>query len=319
MSPLRIVFFGTPAFAVPTLERLVASGHQVTAVVTQPDRPRGRGQRLQPEAVKRSAVAHALPVLQPDRLKDPDFLAAMRDRQPDLGVVAAYGKILPREVLDLPARGLINVHASLLPRWRGAAPIHRAILAGDRETGVTIMRVVAALDAGPMLARTAVAIDPEETTGELEGRLAVTGGDLLVRVTDQLAQGDVPEIEQDASLVTYASRITRADAAFDWGLPATVLHDRIRALNPWPLVAVRWHDRRLMVRRSAVAASDRTAQPGTIVDVRPDAIVVAAGEGALAIREVQLEGRPPVATAAFLAGHRVTAGERLEPWPAGSS
>lgn len=319
MSALRVVFFGTPAFAVPTLERLLASPHDVVAVVTQPDRPRGRGQRLQPEAVKQSAVSHGVPVLQPDRLKDEAFLAALRDVRPDLGVVAAYGRILPRAVLDLPARGLINVHASLLPRWRGAAPVHHAILAGDAETGVTIMRVVAALDAGPMLTRAPIAIDPDETTAELESRLAVLGGDLLVRIVDEIEHGAVPETAQDAALVTYAARITREDAAVDWARPARALHDQIRALNPWPLVAVRWRDRRLMLRRTSVAGGVPATPPGTVIAVSNDVIVVAAGEGAVALRELQLEGRPPVPTSAFLAGHRVTAGERLEPWPVARS
>jgi methionyl-tRNA formyltransferase len=316
---LRIVFFGTPAFAVPTLERLFTSRHQVVGVVTQPDRPRGRGQKLQPEAVKRAALPHGVPILQPERLKDAGFLANLRDLRPDIGVVAAYGKILPREILDLPARGLINVHASLLPRWRGAAPIHRAILAGDTETGVTIMRVVHALDAGAMLAAAAVTIGADETTGELESRLATLGSDLLVQVADDFERHDADGLEQDASLVTYAHRITRVDAMLDWARPAAALHDQVRALNPWPLVAVRWRDRRLMLRRTRVVAHERVATPGDVVSVSADEIAVATGQGALGIREVQLEGRPPVAVPAFLAGHRVAPGDRLDPWPAAGS
>src|SRR4029453_5286238 len=195
---LRVLFFGTPAFAVPTLERLIASSHTVAGVITQPDRPRGRGQRVQPEAVKRSAVAHDLPVIQPERLKDESLLHELRALDADLGVVAAYGRILPAALLALPRLGLINVHASLLPRWRGAAPVHRAILAGDRTTGVTIMRVVQALDAGPMLARVETPIEPEDTSAGLEARLATAGADLLVEVVDRLGAGSGGQNEQDS-------------------------------------------------------------------------------------------------------------------------
>src|SRR4029453_9406074 len=192
---LRVLFFGTPAFAVPTLERLIASSHTVAGVITQPDRPRGRGQRVQPEAVKRSAVAHDLPVIQPERLKDESLLHELRALDADLGVVAAYGRILPAALLALPRLGLINVHASLLPRWRGAAPVHRAILAGDRTTGVTIMRVVQALDAGPMLARVTTNNDPAETSIEMERRLASAGADLLLDTVNRLAGGAAVEEE----------------------------------------------------------------------------------------------------------------------------
>jgi methionyl-tRNA formyltransferase len=316
---VRIVFFGTPAFAVPTLQRLLDSPHQVVLVVTQPDRPRGRGQRVQPEAVKRTATARGMPVIQPDRLKDPAVIAAIAARAPDLGVVAAYGRILPAPMLELPRLGLINVHASLLPRWRGAAPVHRAILAGDVQTGVTIMRVVSALDAGPMLDRIVVPIDDEVTSAELESRLAIVGGDLLGATVDRLDAGRVLETPQDETLVTYAPRLTREDGRIDWSRPARALHDQIRGLHPWPLVSVFWHGRRLLLRRSrppGSAPASPGSRPGSIVAIERDAIVVAAGDGLLALTEVQLEGRPPVGAGDFVRGHRPAPGDRFEPGPA---
>src|SRR5262245_15638024 len=261
---LRVLFFGTPAFAVPTLERLIASSHTVAGVVTQPDRPRGRGQRVQPEAVKRSAVAHNLPVIQPERLKDESLLDNLRALDADLGVVAAYGRILPSALLALPRLGLINVHASLLPRWRGAAPVHRAILAGDRTTGVTIMRVVQALDAGPMLARVETPIEVEETSATLETRLASMGADPLVAVVDRMAAGSVTEIDQDAAAVTYASRLTREDSPVDWTRSARAIHDHIRGLHPWPLASTTLKGQRFVLRRSRLT-EPASGPPGTIV------------------------------------------------------
>ena len=312
---LRIVFFGTPAFAVPTLQRLIASRHDVAGVVTQPDRPRGRGQRVQPEAVKRAAIEAGLPVLQPERLKDPAALDAIRALGADLGVVAAYGKILPQAVLDMPRLGLINVHASLLPRWRGAAPIQRAILAGDTRTGVTIMRVVFALDAGPMLAHAEVAIDPDETSTELEVRLARIGADELVAVADALEDERASEVPQDESGVTYAARLTRADGVVDWTQPARKIHDQIRGLHPWPLVSVTWHGRRLILRRSRVLESASPDTAGIVSAIDRDGIVVGTGHGALTITELQAEGRPPMSSTAFLAGHPMKPGDVLTAWP----
>jgi len=314
--PLRIVFFGTPAFAVPSLEALAASVHPVVGVVTQPDRPRGRGHKVQPEAVKRAAVTHELPLLQPERLKDEEFQARLKDWDPDLGVVAAYGKILPAAVLALPRLGMINVHASLLPRWRGAAPVHRAILAGDPTTGVTIMRVVQALDAGPMLSREAVEIGISETSAALEHRLALLGAGLLVRTIDRLAQGGVVEEPQDESQATYASRLQRSDGVIDWARPARAIHDQIRGLQPWPLASAWLSDKRVLFLRSELSAGLPGAQPGEIVAVDPDALVVAAGTGAIRLLDIQLEGRPPMPVRAFLNGHRVSPGARFTPEPA---
>jgi len=310
---LRVLFFGTPAFATPTLSRLFESAHQVVGVVTQPDRRRGRGQHVTPGAVKALASGRALPILQPERLGDESFLGLARELSPDVGVVAAYGRLLPQVLLDLPALGMLNVHASLLPRWRGAAPVHRAILAGDALTGVTIMRVVLALDAGPMVDRVTTAIDPQETSEALETRLAHLGADLLAATLDRLAAARLPEEPQDERLVTYAKRLERADGQVDWARPAIAVHNQIRGLHPWPLAAARLQGRRVMFHRSEVKGSDAgaAAPPGTILRAGPDALDVATGPGAVSIREVQLEGKRPVNVGALLNGWTILAGERF--------
>jgi len=308
---LRIVFFGTPAFAVPTLDALLASRHTVVGVVTQPDRPRGRGHHVSDAPVKARALGARIRVLQPDRLKDPRFMAELTALRADLGVVAAYGKILTDAVLAQPRLGLINVHASLLPRYRGAAPVHRAVIAGERETGITIMRVVKALDAGPMLASARRAIGPEETSEEVERDLARQGAALLVSTIDALAQGIANETPQDESQATYAPRLTKDEGVLDWSQPANRLHDRIRGLHPWPLAYAFLNQRRIILRRSTVAAAAKAADPGAVVEAAGDRLLVATGTGALAIRELQLEGRRPMTSREFLAGHPVAEGDRF--------
>jgi methionyl-tRNA formyltransferase len=234
----------------------------------------------------------------------------------EIGVVAAYGKILPQRLLDWPSRGLINVHASLLPRWRGAAPIHRAVIAGDAITGVTIMRVVAALDAGPMIDRVETPIGPDETSEALETRLATLGAELLVKTVDRLALGPVEETPQDDALATYASRVERRESQVDWMRPAAAIHNQIRGLQPWPLAAVLLHGRRVLLRQSQVA-HDRAVdvEPGVVSRVEPDAIEIAARPGAVRILRLQIEGRPAVDTRAFLNGHPVRVGDRFDPLP----
>lgn len=311
---MRIVFFGTPAFAVPTLNALAASPHDLAAVVTQPDRPRGRGHRVTFAPVKTRAVELGAVVLQPDRLRDDEFLRAFDALEADLGVVAAYGKILPQSLLDRPRLGMINVHASLLPRWRGAAPIHRAILAGDRQTGVTIMRVVHALDAGPMLTRDVIDIGPNETSAELEARLAVLGARLLMPVVDALASGPVTETPQDDEAVTYAARLERADGDLMWTQSAQQVHDRIRGLHPWPLASVLLQGRRVALVDARVESDSASGvHPGTIIEAGPAGIVVAAAPGAVRILRLQPEGRPVMSARDFLNGRPLAAGDRFEP------
>ena len=317
MTPrsLRIVFFGTPPFAVPSLEALLASRHRVTGVVTQPDRPRGRGHRTSDAPVKIRAREAGLPMLQPAALKAPEFLGALSAFEADLGVVAAYGRILTDAVLAVPRLGMINVHASLLPRYRGAAPIHRAIMAGERETGVTIMRVVKALDAGPMLSAARRAIGDDETSVDVEQDLAQLGARLLIGAVDRLAADGMPEEPQDEAGATYAPRITKDDGPLDWSHPAVALHNQIRGLHPWPHADTRLDGKRLIVLRSQVPGLATSEPPGTIVAARGDAFDVATGQGVLRIVELQMEGKKPMRTRDFLAGHPVAAGRRLSSPP----
>ena len=317
VAPLRIGFFGTPAFALATLDALHRSTHDVVVVMTQPDRPRGRGQKLTDGPVKAFAVAEGIPVLQPERLKDETLLAELSAFRLDLVVVAAYGRIIPRAMLALPRLGMINVHASLLPRWRGAAPIHRAILAGDAETGVTIMRVVFELDAGPMLSVVRTPIGADDTSGELETRLAALGATLLVDTVDRLATGPVSETPQPEAGVTYAHRLERADSHVDWKRPARVIHNQIRGLQPWPAVVTLFKGRRLSLLGSVVDARSHDAvTPGTVIDVTAEDFVVATGTGAVRVTRVQMEGKSPLTVRQFLSGYPVVIGDRLDPLPA---
>lgn len=307
------MFFGSPQFAVPTLERLIASRHIVVGVVTQPDRPRGRGQAISEGPIKAVARDRGLPILQPDRLKDAEFLHAFAALSADLGVVAAYGKILPEDVLRIPRFGLINVHASLLPRWRGAAPIERAVMAGDTETGVTIMRVVRALDAGPTFASLVRPIDPDETASEVERDLASTGANLLADVVDRLEEGRAAETPQDESLATYASRLTKEEGLLDWREPARVLHNKVRGLHPWPhAFSFLGGSRYIVLRTSPSGPNLSGASPGTVLEAAGDRFTVTCGDGVLRVLEIQAEGRRPMAPREFLAGHRIQPGARFE-------
>jgi methionyl-tRNA formyltransferase len=309
---MRVVFFGTPQFAVPSLEQLIQSAHDVVGVVTQPDRPRGRGQKVTDAPVKVTAVQHGLPVFQPARLRDPEVKETLTRWAPELGVVAAYGKILPENVLNLPRLGMINVHASLLPRYRGAAPVQRAVIDGMAETGVTIMRMVLDLDAGGMFAKVTRPIGSDETSDIVERDLAHLGASLLLEVIDDLATGRAVEEPQDDSLSTYASKITKEEGLIDWTLTATDIYNRVRGLYPWPHAFSYLNGERLIVMRSHVAPEPTSADPGTIVDVSSGAISVATGHGGrLAIDDVQPEGRRAMKVRDYLAGHPIQPGTRF--------
>jgi methionyl-tRNA formyltransferase len=307
-----VVFFGTPQFAVPTLRRLLESAHSVAGVITQPDRPRGRGQKVTHAPVKALALERGIPVYQPDRLKPPAVADTLRGWHADLGVVAAYGRIIPEHLLTIPRFGMINVHASLLPKYRGAAPVHRAVINGDDHTGVTIMRVVKELDAGGMFATVTRPIGPDETSDVVETALADMGAALLVTVVDQLASGAAREEPQDETQATYASRLTKEEGLIDWAEAASRIHNRVRGLYPWPHAYTFLNGTRLIVLRSTVAtrnAGTAASSPGTILGTASEAIHVATGDGELAILEVQPEGRRAMRVHDFLLGHRLAAGE----------
>jgi methionyl-tRNA formyltransferase len=314
-GPLRIVFFGTPDFAVPSLRALLASRHTVVAVVTQPDRPRGRGRHLAAPPIKTLAAQAGIPILQPGTLKDDPIAARLGELRPDLGVVAAYGRILPDRLLRCTRLGFINVHASLLPRHRGASPVNHAVMAGDSTTGVTIMRVVRELDAGPMFDQASRPIGPDETSAVIERDLADLGAALLMKTLERLAEGTAVETEQDHSLATYAPRLTRADGEIDWTASAHQVHDKVRGLHPWP------HAHAFVgTRRCTILSTDlpfRGLRPrdlaGRVAHASAEGIEVIAGDGQIVrILELQPDGRRRMSARDFLAGHAVTPGDRLD-------
>jgi methionyl-tRNA formyltransferase len=305
-KPLRIVFAGTPEFAVPVLEALAQSRHTVVAVFTQPDRLAGRGRKLTASAVKRAAERLGLPVEQPATLKGPDSVRVLAKYAPDILVVVAYGLILPQTVLDLPPLGCVNVHASLLPRWRGAAPIERALLAGDRETGVSIMRMEAGLDTGPVFARFPIAISSDETAGSLRDRLAALGARAIVEVIESIAAGTARTEPQDPAFASYAAKIDKSEARIDWRQPAEEIERRVRAFNPRPVAECRWQGEQLRVWAAHVVEREITARPGAIIESASAALAVACGINALALDVLQLAGRRVMTTEKFLAAHDPT-------------
>ena len=310
---MRIVFFGTPEIAATCLASLLDTPHEVVAVVSQPDKPAGRGYTLTPPPVKVLAERHGIPVTQPEKLRDPAFEAWLKEEAPDLIVVVAYGKILPKFVLDTPKLGCINVHVSLLPRWRGAAPMQRAIMAGDRETGVTIMYMDEGLDTGDILMREAFPIEPTDTFETVHDKSAALGARLLPRALSLLEAGTAPRIPQDTAGVTYAAKIEKSECEIDFSLPAEKLDPILRGLTPIPLPFTYLPGGRLLKVLSAAPAEGH-GTPGEILalsDVGDGSITVACGEGALAIRRLRPEGKGTMTAAAFLRGARLTVGERL--------
>ena len=302
---MRIVFMGTPDFAVPCLEKLVQNGYEVAAVVTQPDRPKGRKQQLAAPPVKEAALELGLPVLQPEKLK----VAGVADilaYEPDLIVTAAFGQILPKELLDYPKHGCINVHASLLPNYRGGAPIHKSIIDGQPETGVTIMYMVEKLDAGDMLSQVRVPITEEDNVGTMHDKLSAAGSDLLLMTIPKLLDGEIKPEAQDESNVTYAWNITREDERLDWTKPARALFNQVRGLNPWPVAYTTLDGQVMKVWNSRVLTESGTEQtPGTVLSVSPDGIDVQTGEGVLRLTEIQPAGKKAMKVADYVRGSAV--------------
>lgn len=300
MKPLRIVFAGTPDFAAVHLQALLEAGHQVVAVLTQPDRPAGRGKKLQPGPVKALAQRHGLPVLQPDSLKGDGIRNELSALAPDVMVVVAYGLIVPPAVLDLPRHGCINVHGSLLPRWRGAAPIQRAIVAGDTATGVTVMQMEAGLDTGPMLLKRETPIAPEDTGGSLHDRLAELGADALTEVLEDLPGHLAQAQPQPEEGVSYAHKLEKREARLDWTQPAAVLERQVRAFNPWPVSWTPFGGGPLRV--WAARTVDHQGAPGEIIRADDEGLLVACGEGALLITRLQLPGKKAMDLSELLRG-----------------
>ncbi len=312
-QPLRIVFMGTPEFAVPSLQGLLEGGNQVVGVVTQPDQPSGRGLALHAPPVKMLAEAHHLPVFQPAKLRVPGVLEQLQSWQPDLIVVAAYGRILPTTILTLPPLGCINVHASLLPKYRGAGPIQWAIANGETETGITIMQVSAPMDAGDILLQKAMPIAATDTGGSLHDKLARLGAAALQEAIALLKAGRLMPRQQNEAEVTHAPLMQKNDGRVDWYLAAAVIERRVRAFNPWPSAYTTLNGKLLKIFAAQVEYAPRPSQaaPGTITEVTPVSVSVATGNGILTLREVQLAGKKRLSVEEFLRGHHLQPGMRL--------
>jgi len=306
---MRLVFLGTPAFAVPTLERLAEAGHEVLAVVTQPDRPRGRGQRDAPPPVKVAAARLGLTVYQPERVRRPEAVEYLRGLAPDAMVVVGYGQIIPQVVIDIAPLGILNVHASLLPKYRGAGPIQWAIIHGETSTGVTIMRIDAGLDTGDILLKAETEIGPDENAMELGQRLSNMGAPLLTEALDGLAAGRIVPQKQDSSQATYAPLLKKEDGRIDWSRPAEAIHNRVRGLQPWPGAYTGFRGQTLHIWRTRVVPGLPGSEAGVVAGVKP--LVVGAGGGAVELLEVQVEGRKRMAAADFVNGQRLVENERL--------
>lgn len=299
---MRIVYFGTPAFAVPPLRALLDAGHEIALVVTQPDKPAGRGKRPQESAVKTFARERGLEIAQPDKTRDAAFLERVRALEPDVFAVAAYGKILPAALLEVPRLGPVNVHGSILPHYRGAAPIQRAILAGERSTGVTIMLMNERMDAGDVLAIRELAIEPDDTSATLSARMSELGATALVETLEALERGTVvprPQREEDA---TFAPIVRKEEGEIDWSRPAAEIERAVRAFSPWPGAYTTAGDKIFKIHRAAVRPGSAEAVPGTILETDGDELAIATGDGVLVALEVQLEGRKRLPARDFLAG-----------------
>lgn len=312
----RLVMLGTGDFALPTFEHLCATGHEVVALICQPDRPQGRKQELIPSRIKVAAQARGVAVHQPEKINSPEGEELLRSLAPDLLVTAAYGQILSAAVLAIPTRGGINLHGSVLPAYRGAAPVARAIQRGETETGVTVIAMNPRVDAGGMIAFARTPIGPDETAGELEDRLAALGAPLVARAIADLMAGTAQILPQDPALVTKAPKLRKEDGLVDWSLTAQQIHDLIRAMQPWPIASTVWHHgqvgkepQRLILHRSRVA--EGSGEPGRAIVAEGGRLVIAAGSGALELLSVQIPGKKPASIADFLRGYRVAVGDRF--------
>jgi len=307
----RIIFMGTPDFAVPALQRLLPGPDHVVAVVTQPDRPKGRGMKLSPPPVKLAAEKAGIPVLQPTKIRTEEFAETLRSYNPDLIVVAAYGRILPASILELPPLGCINIHGSLLPRHRGAAPIQWAIIKGDREAGVTIMQMDAGMDTGDILLSAAIPLAPDETAGSLFHKLAKLGGATLIEAIDLLRSGQLYPLEQNHTLATDAPPLTKETGSLDWNSPATELHCLIRGLDPWPAAYSFIDGQRFRLFSPEIVHRECGHPPGTLILANQQGLLVTTSKDCLLIKEIQPEGKKRMTVEAYLCGHPLTPGKLL--------
>jgi methionyl-tRNA formyltransferase len=308
---LKILFLGTAEFACPSLEALLASPYELLGVITQPDRPRGRGQKLVPSPVKSLALKANLPIYQPEKVREPSFLKVLESLRPDLMAVVAYGQILSAAVLSIPPSGCVNVHGSLLPKYRGAAPIVRAILGGESRTGVTTMFMDPGMDTGPILLTEETEIGEEDTAGTLHDRLSQMGARLLLRTLEGLEASALTPRPQDHSQATYAPKIEKEEARIDWKAPARQLYNLIRGFDPWPGAFTSWAGRVLKLFHPGFGENETRESPGTIVQVSREGLRIATSHGFLLIREVQMENRPRMGVAEFLRGYPLQVGVRL--------
>ena len=304
---MKLIFMGTPDFAVPCLERLIEAGHEIAAVFSQPDKPRGRKMVMTPPEVKACALKHGLTVYQPKSLRNDEAMELIKEIAPDCIVVAAYGKILPKAMLDLPKYGCINVHGSLLPKYRGSAPIQWSVINGEKETGVTIMQMAEGVDTGDMLYQKAIPIGIDDTAESMFEKLSNLGGEMIVEALDLLEEGKLTPIKQDETLATHAPMLNKEIAVIDWNKSALEVHNLVRGLYSWPIAQTTLHGKKLKIYRTAVGKG--SGEAGTVISASP--LTIACGEGAVVIEELQLEGKKRMDAKAFLIGHPLQIKEKI--------
>ena len=305
---MRVIFMGTPDFAVGTLEEIIRAGHKVVLVVTQPDKPKGRGKAMQYTPVKECALAHGIEVFQPVKVKEPENIEVLRKYEPDIIIVAAFGQIVPKSILDMPKYGCVNVHASLLPKYRGAAPIQWAVINGDEVTGVTIMRMNEGIDTGDMIAKKTVRLAEDETGGSLFDKLAQVGAQLCVETMEMIEAGKVEYIPQNNEEATHTSMIRKELGLIDWNRPAVEIERLIRGLNPWPSAYTQLSGKTFKIWKAKVVSDENTYEPGCICRIDKEGMYVQTGEGILLLTEVQMEGKKRMEASAFLRGYQVEEG-----------
>lgn len=308
---MKIIYMGTPDFSVAPLEAIIRAGHEVTAVVTQPDKQKGRGKEVQMTPVKECALSHGIPVLQPVKIKEPEAVAELKKYPADIFVVAAFGQLLTEEILNMPKFGCINIHASLLPAYRGAAPIQRVIINGEEKTGVTIQQMAKGLDTGDMLLKKEISIDPKETGGSLHDKLSAAGAELIVEALSKIEKGEVVPEKQDDALSCYAKKLDKAMGLIDFDQNAVSIERLIRGLNPWPSAYTLYKGKTLKIWEADVVPLEKKEKPGTVVFVAKDFFDIATKEGALRVKSLQLEGKKKVAVKDFLLGYEIVCGMKF--------